>query len=69
MIGMERVLGLAAGLGEELLDNLLHPLCECVAGEGGAEKGTLLMHCSSCRGRRRTTHLPHCSHSRGMRQS
>ena len=51
MIGMEGVLGLVAGLGEELLDNLLHPLYECAAGEGSAEKGSLLLHYSSCRGR------------------
>ena len=38
MIGMEGVLGLAAGLGEELLSNLLLPLCERTAGEGSAEK-------------------------------
>ena len=30
-----------------MLDNLLHPLCECAAGEGGAEKGSLLLHCNS----------------------
>ena len=69
MIGIEEVLGLAAGLRKELLDNLLHPLYECAAGEGGAEKSTLLLHCSSCRGRRRTAHRSHCSHSRGRRQS
>ena len=69
MIGMEGVLGLAAGLGEELLGNLLFPLCERVAGTGDAEKGSLLVHCSSYRGRRRTAHLSHCSHSRGRRQS
>ena len=49
MIGMEGVLGLAAGLGEELLSNMLLPLCERTAGTGGAEKGSLLLHCSSCR--------------------
>ena len=47
MIGMEGVLGLAAGLGEELLDNLLHSLCEYAAGEGGAENDTLLLHCAT----------------------
>ena len=51
MIDMERVLRLAAGLGKELLSNLLLPLCECVVGTGGAEKGSLLLHCSRCRGR------------------
>ena len=69
MIGMEGVQGSAAGLGEELLDNLLYLLCECAAGEGGAENGSLLLHCSSCRNRRRMAHLPHYSHSRGRCQS
>ena len=69
MISMEGVQGLAAGLGEELLSNLLPPLCECTVETGGTENGSLLLHYSSCRGRRRTVHLPHCSHSRGRRQS
>ena len=38
MIGMEGVQGLAAGLGEELLSNLLLPLCEPAAGTGGIER-------------------------------
>ena len=37
MIGMEGVQGLAAGLGKELLSNLLLPLCEHAAGTGGTE--------------------------------
>ena len=54
MIGMEGVQELAAGLREELLSNLLLPLCERTAGTDGAEKGSLLLHCSSCRGRRQS---------------
>ena len=69
MIGMEGVQGLAAGLGEKLLSNLLLHLCERTAGAGSAGKGSLLLHCSSCRGRRRMALLPHCSHSRGRCQS
>ena len=69
MIGMEGVQGLAAGLGEELLSNLLVPLCERTVGTGGTEKGSLFLYCSSCRGRRRMAHLLRCSHSRGRRQS
>ena len=67
MISMEGVLGLAAGLGEELLSNLLLP-CMNVR-QGQTPKGSLLLHCSRCRGRRRTALLPHYSHSRGRRQS
>ena len=47
MIGIEGVQGLAAGLGKELLSNLLLPLCERTAGTGGAEKGSLLLHCAT----------------------
>ena len=68
MIGMEGVLGLAAGLGEELLSNLLLPCVNARLG-AGAEKGSLLLHCSRCMGRRRKAPLPHCSNSRGRCQS
>ena len=67
MISMVEVLGLAAGLGEELLNNLLLPCMN--ARQGQTSKGFLLLHCSCCRGRRRKAPLPHCSHSRGRRQS
>ena len=36
-IGMEGVQGITAGLGKELLSNLLLPLCEHAAGTGGTE--------------------------------
>ena len=48
MIGMEGVLGLAAGLREELLSNLLLPCMN--ARQGQTPKGSLLLHCSRCRG-------------------
>jgi hypothetical protein len=67
IIGMEGVLGLTAGLGKELLSNLLL-LCMNVR-QRQAPKGSLLLHCSRCRGRRRKAPLPHCSHSRDLRQS
>ena len=53
MIGMVEVLGLAVGLGKELLSNLLLP---CVNARQGAsvEKGSLLLHCSRCRSRRQS---------------
>ena len=66
---MEGVQGLAAGLREELLSNLLFLLCERMAGIGSAKMGSLLLHCSSCRGRRRMALLPHCSQSKGRHQS
>ena len=44
MIGMVEVLGLAAGLGEELLNNLLLPCMN--ARQGQTPKGSLLLHCS-----------------------
>ena len=68
MIGMEGVIGLAAGLGEELLSNLLLPCVNAWQGKAAAEK-PLLWYCSCCRSRRRTAHLPHCSHSKSLRQS
>ena len=52
MIGMVEVLGLAAGLGEELLNNLL--LFCMNAWQGQVPKGSLLSHCSCCRGRRQS---------------
>ena len=69
MIDMEGVLGLTAGLGKELLSNMLLPLCERTAGTDDAKKGSLLLHCSSCRGRCRMAHLSYYSHSRGRHQS
>ena len=56
------------GAGQSLLCNLLLPCVNARHG-AGVEKGSLLLHCSHCRGRRRKALLPHCSHSRGRRQS
>ena len=67
MIGMEGVIGLAAGLEKELLNNLL--LISIRAAGAGAERAPLLLHCSRCRGRHQKAPLPHCSHSRSRRQS
>ena len=67
MIGIEGVQGLAAGLGKELLSNLLLSSVRAVG--ASVKRAPLLLHCSRCRGRRRKTLLPYCSHSRGRRQS
>ena len=67
MISMVEVLGLAAGLGKELLSNLL--LSSVRSSRGRRRKGSPAMHCSRCRGKRRKAHLPHYSHSRDRRQS
>ena len=67
MIVIEGVLGLAAGLEEELLSNLLLPCMN--ARQGQAPKGSLLLHYSRFRGRRRKAPLLHYCHSRDMRQS
>jgi hypothetical protein len=63
MIDMVEILGLAAELEEEFLDNLLLPCMN--ARQGQAPKGSLLFHCSCCRDRRRKASLRHCSLSRG----
>ena len=58
MIGMEGVLGLAVGLWEKLLSNLLLPCMN--ARQGQTSKGSILLHCSCCRGRDRRRKAPCC---------
>ena len=59
MIGMEGVQGIAVGLGEELLDNLLLPCVNTHQGKAVPIR---------CRGRRRKAHIPYCSNMQGQAQ-